>query len=35
MAELILDGRYMTLDLRRFGYQRVLDAIPYSETGIK
>jgi len=35
MAELILDGRYTTLDLRRLGYQRVLDAIPYAETGIK
>jgi len=35
MAELILDGRYMTIDLRRLGYQRVQDAIPYAETGIK
>lgn len=34
MAELILDGSYQTIDLSRFGWQRVLDGVPYRETGI-
>jgi glycine/D-amino acid oxidase-like deaminating enzyme len=34
LAELIARGRYETLDLSRMGYQRVLDAEPYGETGI-
>jgi len=34
LAELIVRGRYETLDLSRMGYQRVLDAEPYGETGI-
>ena len=34
LAELILKGRYETLDLARLGYQRVLDRAPYAETGI-
>jgi FAD-dependent oxidoreductase domain-containing protein 1 len=34
LAELILKGRYETLDLARMGYQRVLDNAPYAETGI-
>jgi FAD-dependent oxidoreductase domain-containing protein 1 len=34
LAELILQGRYQTLDLARMGYQRVLDNAPYAETGI-
>lgn len=34
LAELIIKGRYETLDLARMGYQRVLDKAPYAETGI-
>jgi len=34
LAELIVKGRYETLDLTRMGYQRVLDRAPYAETGI-
>jgi glycine/D-amino acid oxidase-like deaminating enzyme len=34
LAELILDGRYGTLDLTRFGYARVRDNAPYREMGI-
>jgi glycine/D-amino acid oxidase-like deaminating enzyme len=34
LAELIVKGRYETLDLARMGYQRVLDDAPYAETGI-
>jgi glycine/D-amino acid oxidase-like deaminating enzyme len=34
IAELILDGSYQTIDLGRFGWQRVLDGVPYRETGI-
>jgi FAD-dependent oxidoreductase domain-containing protein 1 len=34
LAELIVKGRYETLDLSRMGYQRVLDGTPYPETGI-
>lgn len=34
LAELIVKGRYETLDLARMGYQRVLDNAPYAETGI-
>ncbi|KJC46736.1 FAD-dependent oxidoreductase [Bradyrhizobium sp. LTSP885] len=34
MAELILDGGYRTIDLGRFGWQRVLDGTPCRETGI-
>lgn len=34
MAELILGGRYETIDLSRFGYERVLRNEPYAETGI-
>jgi glycine/D-amino acid oxidase-like deaminating enzyme len=34
MAELILDGGYQTIDLSRFGWQRVLDNTPCRETGI-
>jgi hypothetical protein len=34
MAELILDGSYQTIDLSRFGWQRVLDGAPYREQGI-
>jgi len=35
MAELILDGAYRTIDLSRFGWQRVEDGKPYPERGIK
>jgi FAD-dependent oxidoreductase domain-containing protein 1 len=34
MAELLLTGSYQTLDLTRFGWQRVLDNEPLRETGI-
>ena len=34
LAELIVGGRYETLDLTRMGYQRVLERSPYRETGI-
>jgi glycine/D-amino acid oxidase-like deaminating enzyme len=34
LAELVVKGRYETLDLGRMGYQRVLDRAPYAETGI-
>jgi FAD-dependent oxidoreductase domain-containing protein 1 len=34
LAELIVKGRYETIDLSRMGYQRVLDRAPYRETGI-
>ena len=34
LAEMIVKGRYETLDLTRMGYQRVLDKAPYAETGI-
>ena len=33
-AELIVKGRYETIDLSRMGYQRVLDNAPYRERGI-
>jgi FAD-dependent oxidoreductase domain-containing protein 1 len=34
MAELLLTGGYQTIDLTRFGWQRVLDDAPLRETGI-
>ena len=34
LTELVVRGRYETLDLSRLGYQRVLDGTPYGETGI-
>ena len=34
IAELILHGRYLTLDLDRLGYQRVVENQPYAEQGI-
>jgi glycine/D-amino acid oxidase-like deaminating enzyme len=34
MAELILKGRYETIDLTRFGWQRVVDGTPLPERGI-
>lgn len=34
IAERILDGRYATLDLTRFGYARVVAGRPYPERGI-
>ncbi len=35
IAELCLDGEYQTIDLTRFGFQRILDNAPYAEIGIK
>jgi glycine/D-amino acid oxidase-like deaminating enzyme len=34
MAELILDGYFVTIDLKRLSYQRVIDSRPLSEIGI-
>jgi hypothetical protein len=34
ISELVVRGRYETIDLTRMGYQRVLDNEPYAETGI-
>lgn len=34
IAELILHGRYQTIDLTRLGYQRIIDQLPYPEQGI-
>ena len=34
VAELVLDSRFETLDLARFGYGRIVDNKPYRETGI-
>ena len=34
LAELIVKGRYETIDLTRMGYQRVRDNAPYAESGI-
>lgn len=34
LAELIVKGRFETIDLSRMGYQRVLDRAPYREQGI-
>lgn len=34
MAELLLKGRYETIDLTRFGWQRVIDNAPLPERGI-
>lgn len=34
LSELIVDGRFETIDLTRMGYQRVLDQKPYPEIGI-
>jgi len=34
LAELVVNGRFETLDLSRMGYQRVLDGKPYREKGI-
>ncbi len=35
VTELILHGEYVTLDLHRMGYQRILDNRPYPEHGIR
>jgi glycine/D-amino acid oxidase-like deaminating enzyme len=34
LAELVVAGRFETLDLSRLGYRRVLEGAPYPETGI-
>lgn len=34
LSELVVKGRYETIDLTRMGYQRVIDGVPYRETGI-
>jgi len=34
MSELLLDGAYVTIDLTRLGYRRVLNNEPYPEMGI-
>jgi FAD-dependent oxidoreductase domain-containing protein 1 len=35
LAELILHGEYLTIDLQRMGYQRILDDQPYAEHAIR
>ncbi|QIS11625.1 NAD(P)/FAD-dependent oxidoreductase [Nocardia arthritidis] len=35
LTELVRHGEFRTLDLSRFGYQRVLDNRPYAETSIR
>jgi len=35
LAELVLDGRFNTLDLSRMGYARVVANTPYAERGIR
>ena len=35
LAELILDGDFVSIDLSRFTYQRVIDRTPYPEVGVK
>ena len=34
LAELLLTGQYQTIDLHRFGWQRLVDGTPLSEQGI-
>jgi glycine/D-amino acid oxidase-like deaminating enzyme len=34
MAELILKGRYETIDLTRFGWKRLVEGTPLPEQGI-
>ena len=34
IAELIVTGRFQTIDLTRFGYERVERNVPYAEQGI-
>lgn len=34
LAELIVERRFVTIDLSRMGYQRVIDGTPYREKGI-
>lgn len=34
MAELLLKGRYETIDLKRFGWHRLLEGMPLREEGI-
>jgi FAD-dependent oxidoreductase domain-containing protein 1 len=34
LTELIVQGRFETIDLARMGYQRVIDGTPYREAGI-
>lgn len=34
IAELVVHGKFQTLDLTRLGYQRVIDNAPYAEAGI-
>jgi len=34
MAELLVWGRYETIDLTRFGWRRLLDGAPLRERGI-
>jgi glycine/D-amino acid oxidase-like deaminating enzyme len=34
IAELIIKGRYESIDLTRFSYERVLQNVPYRERGI-
>jgi hypothetical protein len=35
LAELVLEGRFQTLDLTRMGFARVAENKPYAEIGIR
>ncbi len=35
LSELVIDGRFETIDLARFTYQRILDGVPYPERGMR
>ncbi len=35
LAELILDGAFQSIDLKRFTYQRIVDETPYPERGMR
>ena len=34
IAELVVHGKFQTLDLTRLGYERVVEGKPYAEAGI-
>jgi hypothetical protein len=34
IAERIIHGKELSIDLSRFGYQRVVENVPYAERGI-
>lgn len=34
ISELILDGKFQTIDLKRFGFDRLVDNVPMREVNI-